>query len=173
MIWENCGMELQDPHQNFCPNCGIPLRKNYMKLESEESYILISDNLRKIYLWKGLKSSVRSRFIGARRAQEIRDKLGVDYSMKTVREGQEDPEFLKIIGILEEVDSDDLNFNKDGSSPFPFIPPSPPGDFGAVEQISLQVVNEGDAEDELYCKHCGSDLQEGQSLCHVCGKKVI
>lgn len=93
MFCENCGMALQDPHQTFCPNCGTPLRKT---IDSGKCYIMLSVGMKKIYLWKGLRSSVRSGFIASKRAIEIRDKLGGDYSIITIREAQEDHEFLKL-----------------------------------------------------------------------------
>lgn len=92
MFCENCGMELQDPNQKFCPNCSIP--QKIMKLDSEECYIIVSDFTKVIYLWKGLRSSVRSGFLASKRVQETRDRLGAEYSINTILEGQEDSEFL-------------------------------------------------------------------------------
>ncbi|GAG55154.1 unnamed protein product, partial [marine sediment metagenome] len=168
LFCENCGMELQNLNQKLCSNCRIPLRK----LDSGECYVIVSGDKRKVYIWKGLRSSVRSRFIGAKRAQEISDRYGKDYKIISVNEGKEDSEFLELINKLEEKDSDRPAFDEDNPSPFPFIPPSPPGATGGSEQNVQLVVSGVDLEDELYCKYCGSDLQEGQSICHVCGNKV-
>ncbi|MEJ2251639.1 MAG: hypothetical protein P8Y97_18530, partial [Candidatus Lokiarchaeota archaeon] len=46
-------------------------------LDTEECYVIVDDELRKVYLWKGEKSSVRSKFIGAKRSQEIRGMVGM------------------------------------------------------------------------------------------------
>ncbi|MFW9968789.1 MAG: roadblock/LC7 domain-containing protein [Candidatus Odinarchaeota archaeon] len=63
----------------------------------------------------------------------------------------------------------------DGDFPFPYIqiPPSPPGDLGLVAQPhAKESITKQDLDYELYCKHCGTKLPEGQMICHVCGKRV-
>ena len=67
-------------------------------LKTEECYVLIADDIRKMFLWKGVKSSVRSKFIGAKRSQEIRGQVGMHYAVIPLDEGEEDPEFIKLIG---------------------------------------------------------------------------
>lgn len=139
-----------------------------MKLDSGECYIIVSDDTRKVYLWIGLKSSVRSRFIASKRVQETRDRVGMHYGIIQLDEGQEDPEFLKLIG-----DSDKEGPDNDGLSSFPFIPPSPPGPTGTIEKKVHPSDIEEEMKHQLYCKHCGADLPKGESIYHVCEKKVI
>jgi len=67
-------------------------------LKTDECYVLVADEVRKVYLWKGLKSSVRSKFIGAKRSQEIRGQVGMHYAVDPVDEGEEKPDFIKLIG---------------------------------------------------------------------------
>ena len=67
-------------------------------LKTDECYVLVADDVRKVYLWKGIKSSVRSKFIGAKRSQEIRGMVGMHYSVIPLDEGEEDPEFIQLIG---------------------------------------------------------------------------
>ena len=67
-------------------------------LKTEECYVLVADEVRRVFLWKGVKSSVRSKFIGAKRSQEIRGQVGMHYAVVPLDEGEEDPEFIKIIG---------------------------------------------------------------------------
>lgn len=67
-------------------------------LKTEECYVLVADDTRKVYLWKGVKSSVRSKFIGAKRSQEIRGQVGMHFAVVPLDEGEEDSEFIKIIG---------------------------------------------------------------------------
>lgn len=67
-------------------------------LNTDECYVLVADESRKVYLWKGLKSSVRSKFIGAKRSQEIRGQVGMHYAVVPLDEGEEDSDFIKLIG---------------------------------------------------------------------------
>ena len=67
-------------------------------LKSEECYIIVSDEYRKVYLWKGVNSNVRSKFIGAKRSQDIRGQVGMHYGVVPLDEGDEDPIFIKLIG---------------------------------------------------------------------------
>ncbi len=67
-------------------------------LKAEESYVIVADDAKKVYLWKGTSSSVRSKFIGAKRSQEIRGMVGMHYVVVPLDEGEEDDEFIKIIG---------------------------------------------------------------------------
>jgi hypothetical protein len=67
-------------------------------LKTDECYVLVADDVRKVYLWKGIKSSVRSKFIGAKRSQEIRGMVGMHYSVIPLDEGDEDSEFIQLIG---------------------------------------------------------------------------
>lgn len=67
-------------------------------LKTDECYVLVADETRKVFLWKGLKSSVRSKFIGAKRSQEIRGQVGMHYAVVPVDEGEEESDFIKLIG---------------------------------------------------------------------------
>ena len=48
-------------------------------LDKKESHILCDDISRVVYLWKGSECSVRSKFIGANKLQEIRGQVGLNY----------------------------------------------------------------------------------------------
>ena len=67
-------------------------------LKTDESYVIVADDIRKVFLWKGITSSVRSKFIGAKRSQEIRGQVGMHYGVVPLDEGDETPEFLTIMG---------------------------------------------------------------------------
>ncbi|NVM46709.1 MAG: hypothetical protein HWN79_17520 [Candidatus Lokiarchaeota archaeon] len=67
-------------------------------LKTGECYVLVADEYRKVYLWKGIESNVRSKFIGAKRSQEIRGQVGLMYAVIPLDEGEEEPDFLKLIG---------------------------------------------------------------------------
>lgn len=83
-------------------------------LKDDECYVLISDEVRKIYLWKGLKSSVRKKFIGAKRSQDFRGQVGMHYAVIPQDQGDEEPEFIDLIGgqttagFAKEIDAEDL-----------------------------------------------------------------
>ncbi len=77
--------------------------------------------------------------------------------------------FLKGKTPMTDQDDGDHEF----TTPFPPIPPSSPSPTGGAKQkLQLRVI-EKESEYEPYCKHCGAELPKGQSICHVCGKKVI
>jgi len=68
-------------------------------LDISEVYIIISEHQDKtIWLWKGAKSSVRRKFIGAQKSQDVRGQVGMQYSVFPVDQGEEKPDFIKIIG---------------------------------------------------------------------------
>ncbi len=67
-------------------------------LKTEECYVIVSDEYRKVYLWKGIGSNVRSKFIGAKRSQDIRGQVGMHFGVVPLDEGDEDSDFLKLIG---------------------------------------------------------------------------
>jgi hypothetical protein len=67
-------------------------------LKTDECYVIVSDDTKKVFLWKGVSSSVRSKFIGAKRSQEIRGQVGMHYAVVPVDESEEPDEFISIIG---------------------------------------------------------------------------
>jgi len=137
-------------------------------LKTEECYVLVADDVRKVFLWKGLKSSVRSKFIGAKRSQEIRGQVGMHYAVIPLDEADENKEFLKLIGGKTKNDGDG-NF----PSPYIFKPPGPPDDLAlGGEPQAKPLITEQVLEYDPHCKYCGSNLSEGQSICHVCKNKV-
>jgi len=67
-------------------------------MKSEEVYVIVADDIRKIFLWLGSKSNVRSKFVGAKRSQDIRGQVGLHYGSTSVDEGDESPELIKVMG---------------------------------------------------------------------------
>ena len=66
--------------------------------------------------------------------------------------------------------------DEDGYFSFPYIfkPPTSPRDLGLTGELQAKrPTTEENLQYEPYCKHCGAVLPKGQSICHVCGKKVI
>lgn len=68
---------------------------------------------------------------------------------------------------------DDKESDFEFFAPYPTIPPHSPGSVGVAKQKFKTVVKEEKPRQEPYCKHCGSVLVKGESICHVCGNKVI
>ncbi|MHA1822226.1 MAG: hypothetical protein ACTSU2_05235 [Promethearchaeota archaeon] len=66
-------------------------------LDPKECYIINDDDNKIIYLWKGSESSVRSKFIGASKSQEVRGQVGMHYKVVPIDEGDEPPAFLEKI----------------------------------------------------------------------------
>jgi len=146
------------------------------KLNSEECYIIVSDVYRKVYLWKGVNSNVRSKFIGAKMSQDIRGQVGMHFGVVSLDEGKEDSDFLKLIGgkmtkkkrDYYNEDDDDLSF------PYPYIfkPPEPPDDFAMAPQVQIRApLKEKDSRDEISCQYCGRELTKEDQLTHSCKKK--
>jgi len=67
-------------------------------LKTDECYVIVADDMRKVFLWKGIASSVRSKFIGAKRSQEIRGQVGMHYAVVPLDESEETDDFLNLIG---------------------------------------------------------------------------
>ncbi len=67
-------------------------------LKTDQSYVIVADEVRKVFLWKGISSSVRSKFIGAKRSQEIRGQVGMNFAVVPLDEAEETAEFLGIVG---------------------------------------------------------------------------
>lgn len=65
-------------------------------LNNEAVLIIIDDDTRLIYLWKGQKSSVAKKFIGARTSQDVRGNRGLMYKVIPIDEGDEPNEFMAI-----------------------------------------------------------------------------
>ncbi|TKJ23112.1 MAG: hypothetical protein CEE43_05180 [Promethearchaeota archaeon Loki_b32] len=74
----------------------------------------------------------------------------------------------KLAEILDGDDEDDYGY----ITSYPYIPPGPPGAGSVAVRKEKPTELEKDAEFEPYCKHCGAKLAEGQTICHVCRKKV-
>jgi len=71
--------------------------KTHMK--EDEVLIIIDDEERLIWIWKGSQAPVRRKFIAARRASGIRDQRGLVYKIVSEDAGQEDAKFLETMGF--------------------------------------------------------------------------
>ena len=92
-------------------------------LDVKESYILNDDEERIVYLWKGMECSVRSKFIGANKLQEVRGQVGLNYKSISMDADEMDgyPMFISAIenpredGFAHEIiEEDTLQFEVGG-----------------------------------------------------------
>ncbi|MFX1251517.1 MAG: hypothetical protein ACFFCZ_07900, partial [Promethearchaeota archaeon] len=70
---------------------------SYNDLQKDEVYLIVVDNLRKIFIWKGESAPVRRKFISARTASKMRMELGMTYKIDSLDPGLEGNEFLGVL----------------------------------------------------------------------------
>jgi hypothetical protein len=74
-------------------------------LDPNECFIVNDDSERIVYLWKGGKSNVRSKFIGARKLQDVRGQVGLNYKSISLDE-EEQPDYPDFEAAIEQVAGD-------------------------------------------------------------------
>jgi len=85
-------------------------------LKTLDCYVIVADKYRKLYLRKCVERNVRSKFDGAKLVQEIRSQFGLMYEVIVLDEGEEDPDFLKLIeGKIEGGDDYHNKHDDEGS----------------------------------------------------------
>lgn len=67
-------------------------------LKSDSVFIIVDDDKKRIWIWKGSEAPVRKKFISARAASQIREERGLNYKVSSEDEGDESDSFLKAIG---------------------------------------------------------------------------
>lgn len=73
-------------------------------LDPNQVFVIVREDLRRIFIWKGSKSSVRKRFISSRVAQELQNELIKSAGfhrciIKSIDQGDELVEFLNVFGL--------------------------------------------------------------------------
>lgn len=70
---------------------------------SDKAFIIVRTDLKRIYLWKGVRANVRKRFIGSKTATKVQSELkyqGLPYcKVVAVDQGDEQEEFLNAFGL--------------------------------------------------------------------------
>ncbi len=72
-------------------------------LDTKEVFIIVDDISHKCFLWKGKDSRIRSKFIGAKKSQDVRGQVGLAFKVEPVDESEEPEDFkacLKNIPVL-------------------------------------------------------------------------
>jgi hypothetical protein len=65
-------------------------------LNTERVLLIVIDQTKTIYLWKGINSPVAKKFIGARCGQQLRGEKGLLYKVVPIDEGEEPSDFEDI-----------------------------------------------------------------------------
>ncbi|MFX1566626.1 MAG: hypothetical protein ACFFCH_11620 [Promethearchaeota archaeon] len=68
------------------------------ELNADRVLIIVDDDDRKIWLWKGTEAGVRKKFIAARQGQAVRSQRGLVYKVLSVDGGEEPDAFLALLG---------------------------------------------------------------------------
>jgi hypothetical protein len=69
------------------------------ELNTERVLIIVDDDDRKIWLWKGAEAGVRKKFIAARQGQSVRSQRGLVYKVLSIDGGEEPDAFLALLGV--------------------------------------------------------------------------
>lgn len=69
------------------------------ELRTDRVLIVVDDDEKKIWLWKGANASVRKKFIAARQAQSVRGQRGLVYRVVPTDEGEERDDLLAALGL--------------------------------------------------------------------------
>ncbi len=70
---------------------------SYNVLESTKAYCIVDERSQSIFLWKGKKTGVREKFVGAQVASRLRGQYGPQFKVRPLDEGEEPQTFLNII----------------------------------------------------------------------------
>ena len=165
-------------------------------LNPKQVLIIICDDLRRIFIWKGAKSPVRKRFISSRVAQDLQRDLIQDSryhrcKIISIDQGDELQEFLnafrlesievtieKSIIAMENVDEALEIWKRRGSGddryPYPYVfkPPESPDDLALAPRVQLHASpKKEDPKNEMYCQYCGKKLTKEEQFTHSCKKK--
>jgi len=62
-------------------------------------FIIVDSEEKLVWIWHGEQASIRKKFIAAQKAPEIRNNYGVDFKIIAIDEGNEPPEFKKLVGL--------------------------------------------------------------------------
>jgi hypothetical protein len=68
-------------------------------LHPKQMIIIVKEDIRRIYIWKGTEPHVRKKFIASRIAQELQGELIKRCKIVTVDQGEELTEFLNVFGF--------------------------------------------------------------------------
>ncbi|MFW9899494.1 MAG: hypothetical protein ACFFDO_09585 [Candidatus Thorarchaeota archaeon] len=83
----------------------LEFQQEYLRdyFHPDKAFIIVRTDLKRIYLWKGVRANVRKRFIGSKTATKVQSELkyqGLPYcEVVAVDQGDEQEEFLNAFGL--------------------------------------------------------------------------
>lgn len=138
------------------------------KLKSElgpdRVLIVVDDDDRKIWLWKGAEAGVRKKFIAARQGQAVRSQRGLVYKVMSIDGGEEPDDFMALMGekprapppkpeVEVQVDLPDKTIELPAEEPLP-PPPKP-----KAKPAKLKPVPKPVETSQLGIEYNGADQQ--------------
>jgi len=93
--------DLQLFHVNIRPDELQIIPPSNLPLISEETYILINEASKQIFLWIGSNANVWARFVGARFANSLQRTKGMTYRVISVEEDDESVEFTRVFSVMK------------------------------------------------------------------------
>ncbi|MFX0181703.1 MAG: hypothetical protein ACFE95_01375 [Candidatus Hodarchaeota archaeon] len=103
-------------------------------LSDNNVFIIVDENARKIFIWKGEKAPVRRKFISAKAAQQMRqEQYGMVYRIESLDPGLEGPDFLALFGAapaaastpVSPEKSETVVYSRPSTAPTPAATPRP------------------------------------------------
>jgi hypothetical protein len=85
------GLQVQDD------GTSIEVEVTRDSLESDNVYCIMDDASKSIFIWKGRRSGVRKKFIGAQTANRMRSEYGTGFKVHSLDEGEEPAVFFSAI----------------------------------------------------------------------------
>lgn len=67
-------------------------------LNSDMVALIVDEEKKQIWIWKGETARVRRKFIAARKSQDLRGELGLSFRVDSIDQGSEPNEFINLIG---------------------------------------------------------------------------
>ena len=87
---------------NINPDQLIDITKNLVPLEASQTYVMVNNSSKHIFIWIGKEATVAIRFVGARLAHELQQIKGFTYRVFSIDQENEPDEFLKALALLNE-----------------------------------------------------------------------
>ncbi|WP_455142370.1 hypothetical protein [Candidatus Hodarchaeum mangrovi] len=85
---------------NITPDQLIDISKDLDILFTSQTYVMVNNSSKHIFLWIGKEAPVRLRFLGAYLAHKLQQRKGFTYRVISIDQENESDEFIKSLAIL-------------------------------------------------------------------------